>query len=88
MVAEKKRGGRVGDKKRKGESSSERNIACHPLGGKVNWVKCSTLPANRKRRMLNGCLWSLSLCRLRQTQQAESFSRRAEVRAGLLPLPL
>lgn len=30
----------VGDKKKKkkerGESSSERNIACHPLGGKVN----------------------------------------------------
>lgn len=23
-----------------GGSSSGRNIACHPLGGKVNWVKC------------------------------------------------
>lgn len=57
-MVEKKRGGRVGDKKERGESSSERNIACHPLGGKVNWVKCFTLSANCKRRMLNGRLWS------------------------------
>lgn len=58
-VKEEERGGREGDKKR-GESSSECNITHHPLGGKVNWVKCSTLTANCKRRILNGRLWCLA----------------------------
>lgn len=59
LVKEEERGGRVGDKTR-GESSSECNITHRPLGGKVNWVKCSTLPANCKRRILNGRLWCLA----------------------------
>lgn len=57
------------EKKKRGECSSERNIACHPLGGKVNWVKCSTLPANCKRRILNGSSL-VSLARLSEADAA------------------